>query len=251
MRGIVLVTVLLAYAVAEFICRSKLDLWKRTLVFLGVLLAGLILQPVSMEQFLIIPLAGIVYFGFSFCIEKLNLQMDGREFLVYFVQQVVMGLALCVIYLPVGQVTQTMSYVGGVGHVAIGKNWALIFLVVIANIWFAPRLIRYLLNDMVYKTKQYRQKQMEEGQSGILSDEGAFHAGMLIGILERLMIVAAAVMTGGGSLSVSLTGFIIGTKSLARFKKFDEQEFVEYFIVGTLTSTLFALVSIWPLQWGG
>lgn len=61
-------------------------------------------------------------------------------------------------------------------------------------------------------------------------------AGRIIGILERLMILTLAWQGEWGAV-----GMVIAAKSVARFKELDDKSFAEAYIVGTLTSVLFAM----------
>ena len=60
--------------------------------------------------------------------------------------------------------------------------------------------------------------------------------GRTIGILERLVIVTLVVVDQWAGIA-----FVIAAKSLARFKEFDDRDFAEYYLIGTLTSALFAV----------
>ena len=62
--------------------------------------------------------------------------------------------------------------------------------------------------------------------------------GQLIGMLER-WLVACALLTGAWSA----VGLIIAAKSLARFKEFEDRNFAEYYLIGTLTSLLIVVVA--------
>ncbi|OFW75807.1 MAG: hypothetical protein A2201_08540 [Alicyclobacillus sp. RIFOXYA1_FULL_53_8] len=62
--------------------------------------------------------------------------------------------------------------------------------------------------------------------------------GRLIGYLERLIVVTIVCI---GAYTV--IPLIVAAKSLARFKKFDNQEWAEYFLVGTLSSILCGTLS--------
>ncbi len=70
------------------------------------------------------------------------------------------------------------------------------------------------------------------------TNEGAVTArrGRTIGILERLLILTLVVMDQWAGIA-----FVIAAKSLARFKEFDDRDFAEYYLIGTLTSALFAI----------
>jgi len=63
-------------------------------------------------------------------------------------------------------------------------------------------------------------------------------AGELIGILERLLTFL--LVASGGWTAV---GFVIAAKTAARFPQFEEKEFAEYFLLGTLSSVGLAILA--------
>jgi hypothetical protein len=67
---------------------------------------------------------------------------------------------------------------------------------------------------------------------------GSARVGSTIGILERILIVVF-VLTG----SDVAIGFVVGAKTLARFRLLDDRAFAEYYLLGTLASVAFAIVS--------
>ena len=73
----------------------------------------------------------------------------------------------------------------------------------------------------------------EEGDSETIDN-----AGSLIGSLERIII---SILIGLGNYSA--IGFVLTAKSVARYGKISEsQKFAEYYLIGTLLSTLSAIV---------
>lgn len=60
--------------------------------------------------------------------------------------------------------------------------------------------------------------------------------GRAIGILERGLILTMVLAD-----VLSAVGFVIAAKSVARFKDLENKEFAEYYLVGTLASTLLAV----------
>ena len=62
-------------------------------------------------------------------------------------------------------------------------------------------------------------------------------AGSLIGKLERLIIAILVIYNEIGPI-----GFVLAAKSFARYKQFEDQNFTEKFLVGTLSSTAIAMV---------
>ncbi len=62
--------------------------------------------------------------------------------------------------------------------------------------------------------------------------------GRTIGNLERYILFVLVLLGHWGAI-----GFVIGAKSIARFKELDEKGFADYYLIGTLTSVLVALIS--------
>jgi hypothetical protein len=62
--------------------------------------------------------------------------------------------------------------------------------------------------------------------------------GSTIGVLERLLILTF-VLTG---TDVAI-GFVVAAKTLARFRLLDDRDFAEYYLLGTLASVAFAIVT--------
>lgn len=70
-------------------------------------------------------------------------------------------------------------------------------------------------------------------------DEGIANAGALIGIFERLIIL---MMLNAGEFTA--IGFVLTAKSVARYNKISEDpQFAEYYLLGTLLSSLLIIVS--------
>ena len=62
--------------------------------------------------------------------------------------------------------------------------------------------------------------------------------GRAIGALERALALTLVLLGEYGAV-----GWIIAAKSLARFKALEEREFAEYFLIGTLSSFLLAVLA--------
>lgn len=73
--------------------------------------------------------------------------------------------------------------------------------------------------------------------SGKQDDTQELNAGRLIGILERI-IMMVLVLSG----SIGSIGFVLAAKAFARFSELDKRPFAEYVLIGTLLSTLFAVL---------
>ena len=66
-------------------------------------------------------------------------------------------------------------------------------------------------------------------------DTAEYNRGRLIGILERLLLVMTVALSAYAAL-----GFIIAAKGLIRIREFENRDFAEYFLIGTLTSVVVA-----------
>lgn len=74
----------------------------------------------------------------------------------------------------------------------------------------------------------------EEKQIGA---SGTKNAGRFIGTLERIIMTIFITIN-----QYSAVGFVLTAKSIARYDKISkEQEFAEYYLLGTLLSTIFAI----------
>ncbi|SFD02139.1 Protein of unknown function [Bacillus sp. OV322] len=63
-------------------------------------------------------------------------------------------------------------------------------------------------------------------------------AGMWIGILERNIILILCLIN-----SIASIGFLIAMKALTRFKQFEDKSFAEYYLIGSMLSIVFAMLS--------
>ncbi len=63
------------------------------------------------------------------------------------------------------------------------------------------------------------------------------HAGMYIGWLERFLVLTALLLH-----SPATVGLIIAAKSIARYPEFRNEQFAEYFLIGTLLSISIAIL---------
>lgn len=62
--------------------------------------------------------------------------------------------------------------------------------------------------------------------------------GWTIGILERMLVLTLVLVDQWGAL-----GLVLAAKSISRFKDLEKRHFGEYYLIGTLTSFLTAIVS--------
>lgn len=66
----------------------------------------------------------------------------------------------------------------------------------------------------------------------------AKNAGEAIGNLERILILTLVLQQ-----SYAAIGLVIAGKTLARYKRLEEKDFAEYFLIGTFTSIIAAILT--------
>jgi hypothetical protein len=81
-------------------------------------------------------------------------------------------------------------------------------------------------------------------------DAISLRAGRVIGVLERLLI-----FVGLTASSWEILASVVALKTVARYSKLDEQNKAEYFLIGSLTSILWAvvvtgLIALYDRGWG-
>ena len=69
------------------------------------------------------------------------------------------------------------------------------------------------------------------------SREDLVHAGMYIGRLERFLVLTALLLHSPATI-----GLIVAAKSIARYPEFKNEQFAEYFLIGTLLSISIAIL---------
>jgi hypothetical protein len=70
------------------------------------------------------------------------------------------------------------------------------------------------------------------------------HAGMVIGILERIFTLTFVLIDEYTAIALIFTA-----KSIARFEELKQRRFSEYYLIGTLTSILVALIVGMLTRW--
>jgi hypothetical protein len=76
-----------------------------------------------------------------------------------------------------------------------------------------------------------------ESESLLSSAQENPRLGKVIGTLERLLIITLVATDSYAAL-----GFIIGAKGFVRYRKLADERFAEYFLIGTMTSTLIGVL---------
>ena len=113
------------------------------------------------------------------------------------------------------------------------ENFKTIILYIsVFSIIFEPAslFIRKLFTSISPKT--YPKENLEE-----------LKAGNIIGKLERIIIAILLLNNQFGVI-----GFVLTAKSIARFKQMEDRDFAEKYLIGTLTSFLIVLISVFILK---
>lgn len=123
------------------------------------------------------------------------------------------------------------KYLGLDEKLLIGSN-----LLVIA-LWGGGIFIKLFLEHLNYKHDKDVQNENYFKDISSFNKRGTVNGGFYIGLLERMFIIASI------SLNMpEVIGFTLATKSIARFKDFDKDKFVEEFIIGSFISFIFAII---------
>ncbi len=71
-----------------------------------------------------------------------------------------------------------------------------------------------------------------------IEDCGLKRAGMVIGIIERFLVFTFVLLSQYTAITI-----IFAAKSIARFNELKKREIAEYYLIGTLSSITFALIT--------
>lgn len=118
------------------------------------------------------------------------------------------------------------------------RQWYLI-IIVVAGYIFSLKAGTIIVQKTLQKFDFIKKPENSDSMSfsGTESIRHRWSIGAAIGILERFLIVTLVLLKNYALIGLVLTG-----KSLVRFKEFADQEFTEYYLIGTLTSILVAVV---------
>ncbi|MCW9706448.1 hypothetical protein [Fodinibius salsisoli] len=98
-------------------------------------------------------------------------------------------------------------------------------------------LLRYILKAMGLES-------VGAQEDTVKVSEEEYSMGRLIGLLERIFIFIFVLLN-----QYSAIGFILAAKGVTRFNNFkDDRPFAEYVLIGTLLSTLLALIIGWGVK---
>jgi hypothetical protein len=94
-------------------------------------------------------------------------------------------------------------------------------------------LVRYLFQ--AFDLEPTREPADEE--DGATLDEKEYKAGRVIGILERILVYHLVLQDQYAAI-----GLVLAAKSFTRFKELERRRYAEYVLIGTLASTLLAML---------
>lgn len=105
--------------------------------------------------------------------------------------------------------------------------------------WLLVLLIIWKPTNITIKKLIYMHKPHEELESNVKVKEEEIKAGGFIGLLERLMILILLSIN-----QYSAIGLVLTAKSIARYDKISKDRiFAEYYLLGTLLSTIFVIIT--------
>ncbi|WP_279233002.1 DUF3307 domain-containing protein [Fonticella tunisiensis] len=110
-------------------------------------------------------------------------------------------------------------------------------ILIIAALWGTGIFIRIFFDHIKLKPYKRAINMNIKIREDLKETDGAPDGGFIIGILERLFIICSILLD-----LPQVIGFVLATKSIARFKRFDDDEFVELFIIGSFISFISAII---------
>jgi hypothetical protein len=115
---------------------------------------------------------------------------------------------------------------------ALGLWWGRVALLATGYLYVAGRGVVLIRSVLELPSLQMRRD--EDRTAGAIE----VARGRAVGALERALTLTLVLLG-----EYTAVGWIIAAKSLARFKQLEDREFAEYFLVGTLSSFLLALLA--------
>jgi hypothetical protein len=150
------------------------------------------------------------------------------------------------------------------------KQIPLTIIILLINTYFVGYLISKVLEpfkpknsyeEIIIETKYYPNNELDKSgksfrnlalelsksEKRVMIQDSPPKAGVLIGLLERTMILILVMHSAIASI-----GFIVAMKALTRFKQFDDKSFAEYYLIGNMLSILMGLIAGYFMKsiWG-
>lgn len=241
MVKIVLILFLIGHVLGDFYLQSSESIINKEESFKKISQQSIIY--LFLMVFVIIPVFSLKMLKWAFIISvahftinlvklfiKKKITIDDKlDTLEYSLDQIIHILVIIFITATLHLLSETISYIYCIQYILNSLqvdflsiiSWILILLIIIQPVNITIRKVLY----------RYRPTTNQE--------EGHPNAGALIGMLERCIIV---LFLFAGQYSA--IGFVLTAKSIARYNKIaDDPKFSEYYLLGTLLSTMLVIVA--------
>lgn len=228
------------YFQSQHLAKSKESsikkLWIHCLLYLFAML--LVIVPIFSWKMvgvaLVVSLSHLIIDRLKFWLNKQGIIKGTHEARVFLIDQVLHGLVIATTVVYLSALSIESHYVSSLANLAstLAWEWTTIFswiLVLLLIVQPCSVTIRKVLN-------RYQPINPDEDQQ---VEKGIPNAGALIGIFERLFIFLMLSIN-----QFTAIGFVLTAKSIARYNKISESpQFAEYYLLGTLLSTLLVIIS--------
>ncbi|MCW3490503.1 DUF3307 domain-containing protein [Dethiobacter alkaliphilus] len=169
----------------------------------------------------------LLYVGFHYLIDLGKIKYGTDNLYSFFLDQLVhllLILLLTLVFRPtIAGAPWLESFIHAGADFAL-LNRILASLVLLSmGLWVTGVFIRIYINSL--KNNTYSES------------TGITDGGYLIGILERLLVITMVATNNAAWASL-----VLGVKSIARFRKFEDDAFVEYFLIGSFISIFMAFL---------
>lgn len=197
----------------------------------------------SLKMLFVIIIIAVLHFAIDLAKSKAILKRPFIKYSVYLflLDQIMHVTCICLVFftingfssgLPAKALLDAIFY----SHTYIGRLMVSMIILII-GLWGTGVFIRMVLDRMnllPYKSAINLKISLASSNK----DQGAADGGYLIGILERFFIIISIILN-----MPLVIGFILTVKSVARLKKFDDERFVEIFIIGSFISFISAIIA--------
>jgi hypothetical protein len=135
---------------------------------------------------------------------------------------------------------------GFTGQLTYENKLLIGIILIVIGLWGVGIFIGLFIDSIIKKnsemlkkenSKQENSKQEPDSKEDLNKNSSTIKAGFIIGIMERFFIICAVIL--GMS---QVVGFVLATKSVARLSKFNNDNFVEIFIIGNFISFTSAII---------
>ncbi len=242
------IILLIAHTFSDFIFQSKMiakekselklkGFIKHFIITLGVALISLIVIDMKYikNAFIAVIFISVTHIILDYIKELLNnklKQSEIKKLLLFSLDQILHILVICIVT-EYYYVSYSMNL-----SVTILKIIFIILYICYSGVYFVP----FVLNVIYRKVENYSLKindilKEDNHKKGLHEFIDQAETGRFIGFLERMLIVIFLIKN-----QFSAIGFLVGIKSIARFKMMENKIFSEYYLIGTLSSITYTIV---------